>query len=265
MSYLTLAKSVQDAAFVELYTFTRGANTWRYCSVAYDITYEGLTYVSSTSIKRGKTKQTENIFQNTLEFTFPLSSSFALYYVKYPSVQMTDVTVKRGFGTGEFVNFWSGRIIGGRVSKNTITIECEPIFTSMKRPGLRKMYEVTCRHVLYEQGCNVSRAAFARFVEITDVSGNVITVSNMVGVAAGWFNGGMIVSKSSQRYFISIHNGDEMTVLLNPELAVGDLLTIYPGCDFIRSTCINKFNNGINFGGFPWMPGANPYSGFSIA
>lgn len=263
MTWLTIAKSVQEAAFVELYTFVRGSETWRYCSAAYDITYGGFIYVAS-SVKRGKTKQTDDMFKSTLEFTFPLSSSFAIYYIRYPSVQVTSVSVMRGFGSGEFVNWWSGRIIGGRVSKNEITIECEPIFTSMKRPGLRKVYEVTCRHVLYEGECRVDRSAFARFVEITDITGNVVTVNNMVGVDANWFNGGMIVSLSLKRYYIAKHVGSELSIFLNPELAVGDSITIYPGCDFIFATCKDKFDNGINFGGFPWMPDVNYYEGISI-
>ncbi len=34
----------------------------------------------------------------------------------------------------------------------------------------------------------------------------------------------------------------------------GDSFTVYPGCDKRLSTCINKFNNLVHFGGFPWIP-----------
>lgn len=35
----------------------------------------------------------------------------------------------------------------------------------------------------------------------------------------------------------------------------GDAYTVFKGCDKALSTCINKFDNVINFGGFPHMPG----------
>jgi len=37
---------------------------------------------------------------------------------------------------------------------------------------------------------------------------------------------------------------------------VGDVFTIYPGCQKrLQQDCITKFSNGINFGGFPYLPG----------
>lgn len=42
-------------------------------------------------------------------------------------------------------------------------------------------------------------------------------------------------------------------------LAVGDAITIYPGCDGLRSTCDERFNNLLNHGGFAHMPGESIY------
>lgn len=40
--------------------------------------------------------------------------------------------------------------------------------------------------------------------------------------------------------------------------SVGDNIALYPGCDGMRSTCINKFLNDKNFGGEPFSPIGNP-------
>lgn len=40
-------------------------------------------------------------------------------------------------------------------------------------------------------------------------------------------------------------------------IQVGDTFTVYPGCDRRRQTCIDKFNNLVNFGGFPYVPGTD--------
>jgi hypothetical protein len=34
----------------------------------------------------------------------------------------------------------------------------------------------------------------------------------------------------------------------------GDTFTAYPGCDKTQNTCTSKFNNLVNFGGFPYVP-----------
>lgn len=44
------------------------------------------------------------------------------------------------------------------------------------------------------------------------------------------------------------------------EIAVGDTYTILPGCNLLFSTCKNTFNNVVNFGGFPDLPGVDNIS-----
>jgi uncharacterized phage protein (TIGR02218 family) len=38
-------------------------------------------------------------------------------------------------------------------------------------------------------------------------------------------------------------------------VAVGDAFTVSAGCDKQFSTCRTKFDNALNFRGFPYMPG----------
>lgn len=42
-------------------------------------------------------------------------------------------------------------------------------------------------------------------------------------------------------------------------LAVNDEITLYPGCDGTRAMCDGRFNNLLNHGGFPHMPGESIY------
>jgi hypothetical protein len=41
-------------------------------------------------------------------------------------------------------------------------------------------------------------------------------------------------------------------------------LTLYPGCDHLKATCLAKFDNLPNYGGFPYIPARNPLDGRSI-
>ena len=40
-------------------------------------------------------------------------------------------------------------------------------------------------------------------------------------------------------------------------LGVGDTVRLTPGCDKSFATCRDKFSNGVNFQGFPHMPGTD--------
>jgi hypothetical protein len=42
------------------------------------------------------------------------------------------------------------------------------------------------------------------------------------------------------------------------------VVEIARGCDLRRDTCAGKFDNLANFGGFPDIPGRNPFGGTSI-
>jgi uncharacterized phage protein (TIGR02218 family) len=44
------------------------------------------------------------------------------------------------------------------------------------------------------------------------------------------------------------------------DIEIGDQYTVVPGCDRIFETCVNKFANGVNFGGFPHLRGSDDLS-----
>lgn len=46
------------------------------------------------------------------------------------------------------------------------------------------------------------------------------------------------------------------------DIAVGDTFSVYPGCDKNLSTCLAKFNNVVNFRGFPHMPGRDQIAAY---
>ncbi len=52
--------------------------------------------------------------------------------------------------------------------------------------------------------------------------------------------------------------GESTVLALMPPLLAapspGDAFTVWPGCSRTVSTCQNKFNNRLNFRGFPWIP-----------
>ena len=81
--------------------------------------------------------------------------------------------------------------------------------------------------------------------------------------ATGWYDGGELTwtSGANAGQTVAVRSWDAATSTLTlflPALypiQVGDAFTIRPGCDKTFATCQAKFDNAINFRGFPHVPG----------
>lgn len=76
---------------------------------------------------------------------------------------------------------------------------------------------------------------------------------------------GALVRVAGVPRMILAHSGDSVTLsALLSGLAVGVAFEAFAGCDRTLATCQAKFGNAINFGGFPWIPAKNPFTGDAI-
>jgi uncharacterized phage protein (TIGR02218 family) len=259
MDYLTVEQSLELGDPVELYQFAEGDNVYRYASCAEPVVFEQNTFQSS-SIKRDRIKQSQDQNKNTVDIEFPVTDPFGSQFIGFPPSQVVSVTIWRGhFGVNDFVVYWKGRVVGSNADENAVKIQCEPIFTSLRRPGLRARYQLFCRHALYDSGCRVNRNAVAFPGTVSAVNTLDVTVPGLSVNPDGWYTGGMVLYRGVFR-FVTLHVGDVIT-LSQPlsALETGTEITVFPGCDHRKQTCIDKFDNLENFGGFPWIPNKNPF------
>ena len=99
----------------------------------------------------------------------------------------------------------------------------------------------------------------------TSVDGNGVRVTEIGNRAAGYFAGGLAVvtsgTETGAKRLIVAHTveGDRAVLTLREprfaRLSAGDTLVLTAGCDKRFETCRTKFGNGINFQGFPHLPG----------
>lgn len=98
-----------------------------------------------------------------------------------------------------------------------------------------------------------------------------IVVSGLSGFAAGWFSDGEIVWQSGKvdglRVPVIGHvvRGETVELTLSAAEAlpeVGTSFFITAGCDKQFATCRRKFDNGVNFRGFPHLPGNDAAYGY---
>lgn len=267
MSYSTLELSTQDGNPVELYEFRQGSNFWRYTSAAHEV-IKATAVFTPEYVKRGNFSQTGDMKKGGITIVFPRSNVFAGLFLGYAPEGVTTVTIYRGHyddSALEWVSYWKGRVLTAKASENELTLECESVFSSLKRPGLRARYELSCRHSLYGASCKLSISSFLTSGFVVGVDKTVIIIAEAAGEADGYFTGGLLQSETGDLRSIVSHVGTSITVsrTFNEDIG-GQTIHLHPGCDKLKTTCINKFNNLLNFGGFPYIPSRNPFDG-SIA
>jgi uncharacterized phage protein (TIGR02218 family) len=283
MTFEVFESSARQGRPVELFEFTQGSQVWRYTAYDQDYSWDGETWTAET-IRRGRIRQSGKADQAGVDLKFPRTNSLAAAFLTGLMEQITSLTVWRGHvgdPDEEFVVSWKGRVVGAEGDGPEINLSCESIFTSLRRQGLRRRWQRNCPHALYGRGCNLDKAAFAEGPFIpTAVNGLSVTVPDAALQPNGWYTGGMLEAENSYR-FILAHEGDQV-VLSRPFIALADAIAgagwgkswgkwwggpgvvLYPGCDRTEATCNSKYANGLNFGGWRYIPQKNPMGGSSI-
>lgn len=265
--YEDFENSVQLGTPIELYEFTQGLVTYRMCSCAPTIYKDSQPY-TPTPITRDRIKQSSDVFKDSVNLTFPFSNEFAAQFVGFSPEEVVTVTILRGHYGDEdedYIIYWKGRILGANATENSIKLECESVFATIKRLGLGARFETNCRHALYLSGCNINREAYKHEGTILNSDGSTMTVSGSSAVGEGYFTGGIILLSDGTSRFITYHTGDSITISRPfSSVVTNQVVTLYAGCDHTMSTCNSKFDNLDNFGGFPFIPSVNPFAGTSI-
>jgi len=242
---------------VEIYRFASRTERWLFTSADRDQIHLGETY-TAVPIGREKNEMTENIHKASLTVSVPRDNALASRYFADRPESMVSLTIYE-IGGPSPRTIWKGRIVSVNAAGARVKITLESIFTSLNRPGLRAVYQLSCRHPLYGTYCRVLSSQHQTLANITAISGVTLTVSGIGGFANGWFTSGYLVQEGIRYRMIMTHTGDQITID-RPLRHTGEI-RIYPGCNHLMSDCKNKFANLLNFGGFPWIPGQTPFEG----
>jgi uncharacterized phage protein (TIGR02218 family) len=127
-----------------------------------------------------------------------------------------------------------------------------------------RLYTASCSADLGDARCGVTPSSSTATVAATD-GRLAITAPALSGYGDGYLTGGRLVfTTGGNAGFITEirnHRVDGATVALllwqaAPQpIAPGDAFTAQAGCDKRFATCLGKFGNGVNFRGFPHLPG----------
>ena len=285
MTYAMIESSASEGRPYYLYQFVEGDLVWRFTSRAIDWTSPasggGDLLWEAAAISHGDVVQTSEIERGRLEITFPISHPFARRFLAPMGNTPVTLTIFRGHEQilGETVAHWKGRVVGAEVEGQRILLQAESIFSTLRRAGVRAKYQRLCRHALYGRGCSLDIAQHLSALTVSAVAGGTVTVPGAAASPEGWYRGG-VLRFGVKLGFIIGHVGATLTLsrpfpelvaaltdpALDPVTGIPLPVTveIAPGCDLRNETCAAKFGNLLNFGGYPAIPGRNPFGGGSI-
>lgn len=268
--------ALEQFQMADLYTLTlTDGSVLRLTSRDTDVTWDGNVYSSAGPfVEREGLSWRRGAEVDALTVRFAADSSHTIGATGIPFLHavvrgLLDggvLTLQRAFwdypdhAVDGVITLFTGRV--GDISGNGAQVECEVNsyleLLSQKMP--RNTYSPGCRHTLFDPACGLTRASWGSAGTVAAGSSRTHIHVSGISDANDYHSMGTIVFEDGalegQKRFIKHWYNNVVYMVLElwemPE--VGDEITLYPGCDKIRATCKDKFNNEANFGGFPYVP-----------
>ena len=268
MSYDLIETSRDDGRPIELIQIAYTGNFWYYTSADREVVHDGRTY-KPVAWGRGELEPSPDASKASLPLTFPRDVEFAeVFRIQPPSEVVTVTLLARHYLNDGYAVFWKGRIINADWQGPVVQFTSESVFSSLKRPGLRRRYSTNCPYALYGADCKVSRDAWRETGIVSGLNGLTLFAVPAAGKTNNYYAGGYVtwenntagnVEKRMIRSSLGA-NGALTLASLPVGLSPGQQVNLYPGCDHtLGSAGCAKFNNILNFGGTPYIPQKNPF------
>lgn len=247
---------------IELFAIESDNKNFYQTSGPVDVVYLGKTYLSLRNEPIGHTEINESAVSEktsvsvTVSMSNPLAVEYFGKYLERPVV----LTLFQQDGTGTDVA-WKGRLLATKQDGPTgCALVFGSVFSALQHPGLREFYQYTDNHVMYSAQSGVNMEDFAVPARVQSLTGTDLILTTDPGKPAGWFDAGIAKGPDGTLRTISTQSGVNIS-LIHPwrQVASGDALTLYPGYDGTFEQCLDKFKAWEDFGGFPWVPGRNPF------
>lgn len=265
------AQEEGDGYPVELYEFRLGlTESFFLTSHDAEIDFQSNTYIPQ-QMQRQSVEQNTEIERQELKIDIQRDADILAIFVAFPPTEIMTLTIFRQHlndPASEFVVVWKGRVLTVEWSGSKAAIACEPVFTSLKRPGLRRKYQSQCPHIHYGAECKVNNLAFQVIGTISSFTPNTITAPEWAATAAEFYNGGYVVFNSVNfRTVLGDDGAGTLTLVARPgaepftDIEIGSAVEAFPGCNHDLADCNDRYSNVENYGGFPYSPDRNPFGG----
>jgi hypothetical protein len=276
-------------SYIFLYEFGLGDKVWRYTSNSVDVIDENGLLWEASSISDDGIKQTGEAVTDAMTITASVELVPARLFMYAPPSRVIDVSMYRAafLPKAETTGF-SGTDITAPASTAMVTnkrpvyvgevsqcsfpepgravITCQTLSASMQREGLRLPWQRQCPYAIYDQSsCRLNKAAWSITSKVLTVTGNTVLVDTAGPNPDGYLNGGYLEFehpiKGAETLAIEVQSGTTLIIFGSAaELWEGMSVTLYPGCNQTPQRC-QFFDNYLNYGGYPALPGKSPFDG----
>jgi len=178
------------------------------------------------------------------------SAEVEVFILNYLDLSMGKLTAKRG--------------ILGEVSLNGKYFHAEMRgLTQYLSQTIGKLYTPSCSAKLGDSHCKVDLPAFTISATVTEVIDRQTFKGSSLAQDAGYFTVGEVIwtsgNNQNRRMEVKDFALEQVTLVLpmGSDISIGDNFDIIAGCDKTASICSGRFNNIINFRGFPDIPGTD--------
>jgi hypothetical protein len=280
VSYNDYEASRVGANPVELFLFRYGeaAEAFRaYTNALAPITFNDVEY-QPIPIDRDSQKISGALDSSSaeIEVRLPKSTDIGRLFAYFPPSFMVRLTVFKGnvadpatpssWQTGEnFPVAFIGKVNEGSLDGEMRKLSCSPLGNSLKRPGLRRNYQLSCPHVLYGPRCLADKGAAMTTGAVAGIAGTTLSLDPgwmKPGVTPSDYIGGVVEwnGDSGTEYRAILAASENTVTLMGPTryLTAGNTVSIYLGCPHSFSACSELHDNVQNYGGQPFIPIENP-------
>jgi uncharacterized phage protein (TIGR02218 family) len=141
-----------------------------------------------------------------------------------------------------------------------------------------RVYQPNCAAVLGDHECrfDLRQPGFSLEAQILSIGdGAEYRLDAQPDYPQQWFERGRITVLNGRaegllgvvKFDREVDGGRQITLWVNFDLApqAGDIIKLEAGCDKLASTCRSKFDNFLNFRGFPHIPGTDWVASYPVA
>jgi len=251
----------------ELYHLWReGGEHWRYTSADFSITYGGNAFAPAT-VTRGSVRYDTEFEVSTLRCTFGYVDDPVLEYIAQNPVEVIWIEVLKWYEdvTPEEASvIFIGQVKNVAFEGNKATVTCVGFEHYLQQRIPKYRFQLGCNNDLFDDFCSSNGGPQKEYwsvnatVTTVDTDGVVLNSSTFGEMEDGYFTRGYITWGDYHRMIVD-HSGTAITLRFSmPGFTVGQSVDAYAGCDRQLGTCVERFDNMLNFFGHPWIPMDNP-------
>jgi len=270
MTFASKETSQESGDPINLYRFVYGTGAaFNYTDADEQINEPGENVdYSPLAITHDGIRSNGTLDHATLSVLVPADAGVTSLFLVWPPSREVSLVIRAGHvSETEFPVKWTGRVIGCSWQGGEATLSCQPISTSLARPGLRRRYSLSCPYVLYDvESCKAVEAAATSATTVSAITSTTITVpGGWHGAnAAAKYNGGKVSWTNNVdglteiRRILSAMSTTIRVAGLIRGLSVTDAINVTLGCNRQESDCVDLHANLDNHGGMSFLPDDNP-------